>query len=222
VNPLNVAVSRAAGHDGYFTEETVLARVPDVLRLLACLFGLMLAVGGTLLLRFADDVVGRSADGSGHDDDDRDRIGSTAGRALCRVSSPSSPLPSPTTTSCSSANGGVGPLSAPPATTATTTTWKGPSKTPKKEAIIEKEREENCWWEPVAAVLRRPELYYLWMTRFGVVLVNQVLSGLSKAFALDQLDYSDEFVSSVGAAAGLFNCAGRVIFGFAVDNVAYK
>ncbi len=36
-------------------------------------------------------------------------------------------------------------------------------------------------------VLRYRETYLLWLTRFGVVLISQGLSGLYKAFALEEL-----------------------------------
>ena len=36
-------------------------------------------------------------------------------------------------------------------------------------------------------MLRDRETYLLWLTRFGVVLISQGLSGLYKAFALEEL-----------------------------------
>jgi len=167
----------------------VLSRVPGLLRLLAAIYGVMLALGGALLLRFGGGPTPDVADG-GRDGDDR--IGTPRGRSLC----------------------GATPTSSLPAGA------KGAQGEKEEEAIIEDQ--DDDWWGPTTAILRRPEVYFLWITRFGVVLAAQVLSGLHKAFALDELDLGDAFVSSVGAAAGLFNCAGRVAFGFAIDKMAYK
>ncbi len=74
----------------------------------------------------------------------------------------------------------------------------------------------------LANVLRYPETYLLWLTRFGVVLVSQGLSGLYKAFALGELGYHDDFLAHVGAIAGIFNCLGRITFGVLVDKINYK
>jgi predicted MFS family arabinose efflux permease len=54
------------------------------------------------------------------------------------------------------------------------------------------------------------------------VFVMQGISGFYKAFGLDELGYNDEFLSMVGAAAGVANCMGRIILGFLVDRVPYR
>lgn len=74
----------------------------------------------------------------------------------------------------------------------------------------------------LSSLLATKEFYFLWAIRFAIILVCQGLMGFYKAFALEHLDYGDEFVSRVGAFAGIFNCAGRIVFGFLMDRLSYK
>lgn len=75
---------------------------------------------------------------------------------------------------------------------------------------------------PVRQILRRREFYLLWITRFSMVLISQCLSGLYKAYGLEELGFSDSFLTRVGAVAGIFNCLGRFSFGFLLDKISYK
>ena len=74
----------------------------------------------------------------------------------------------------------------------------------------------------VKAVLARKEFCILWTTRFGMVLISQAVSGMYKAFGMQELRLGDEFLAEVGAVAGLFNCVGRILFGILVDKFPYK
>ena len=79
-----------------------------------------------------------------------------------------------------------------------------------------------CNFDSAKTILLRKEFYLLWLTRFGMVLISQCLSGFYKAFALKELSYNDEFIATVGAVAGIFNCIGRISMGFLVDKFSYR
>jgi predicted MFS family arabinose efflux permease len=86
-----------------------------------------------------------------------------------------------------------------------------------------KSKEDKKWSTRNAfSVVSRREFYLLWLTRFGMVLLSQGISGFYKAYALKALGYRDDFLASVGAAAGIFNCFGRLLFGFLVDRISYR
>ncbi len=74
----------------------------------------------------------------------------------------------------------------------------------------------------VRDVLARSEFRLLWLTRLGMVLLSQSVSGFYKAYGLEALGYDDEFLTYVGAIAAAFNCLGRLLFGFFVDRMSYK
>ena len=63
---------------------------------------------------------------------------------------------------------------------------------------------------------RRKEFYILWFTRLSVVLITQVVAALYKAFGTTFIN-DDQFLSVVGAAASVFNCSGRLVYGFIMD-----
>lgn len=75
---------------------------------------------------------------------------------------------------------------------------------------------------PMRQILNRREFYLLWITRFAMVLISQCISGLNKAYGLKALAFSDGFLTAVGAVAGIFNCGGRLAFGYLVDKISYK
>jgi hypothetical protein len=86
-----------------------------------------------------------------------------------------------------------------------------------------KSKEDKKWSARNAfSVVSRREFYLLWLTRFGMVLLSQGISGYYKAYALKELGYRDNFLASVGATAGIFNCFGRLLFGFLVDRISYR
>ena len=68
---------------------------------------------------------------------------------------------------------------------------------------------------------RRKEFYILWFTRLSVVLITQVVAALYKAFGTTFIN-DDQFLSVVGAAASVFNCSGRLVYGFIMDKSSYK
>ena len=73
---------------------------------------------------------------------------------------------------------------------------------------------------PFEAFQRR-ELYLLWITRLSVVLISQVISGFYKAFGQTFI-FDDQFLGIIGAITSVFNCTGRLFYGFIMDKTAYK
>jgi len=67
----------------------------------------------------------------------------------------------------------------------------------------------------------RKELYLLWITRLSVVLITQVISGFYKAFGQTFI-HDDQFLGIIGAITSVFNCTGRLFYGFIMDKTAYK
>jgi len=67
----------------------------------------------------------------------------------------------------------------------------------------------------------RKELYLLWITRLSVVLITNVIGGFYKAFGQTFIQ-DDQFLGIVGAITSVFNCTGRLFYGFIMDKFAYK
>ena len=65
------------------------------------------------------------------------------------------------------------------------------------------------------------ELYLLWITRFSVVLILQVISGLYKAFGTTFIA-DDKFLTLAGTIASMFNCLSRPLYGFIMDKTSYR
>ena len=68
---------------------------------------------------------------------------------------------------------------------------------------------------------RTKEFYLLWITRLSVVLISQVISGLYKAFGTTFID-DDRFLTIVGTISSIFNCFGRLLYGFIMDKTSYR
>jgi len=73
---------------------------------------------------------------------------------------------------------------------------------------------------PLEAFTRR-EFYLLWVTRLSVVMLSNVISAYYKAFGQTFI-HDDRFLSIVGAITSVFNCSGRLFYGFIMDKFAYK
>ena len=69
--------------------------------------------------------------------------------------------------------------------------------------------------------LQRKELFLLWITRLSVVLMSNGISAFYKAFGQTFIR-DDKFLSLVGRINSVFNCTGRVFYGFIMDKTAYK
>ena len=69
--------------------------------------------------------------------------------------------------------------------------------------------------------LQRKELFLLWITRLSVVLMSNGISAFYKAFGQTFIR-DDKFLSLVGSINSVFNCTGRVFYGFIMDKTAYK
>jgi len=69
--------------------------------------------------------------------------------------------------------------------------------------------------------LQRKELFLLWITRLSVVLMSNGISAFYKAFGQTFIR-DDRFLSLVGSINSVFNCTGRVFYGFIMDKTAYK
>ena len=67
----------------------------------------------------------------------------------------------------------------------------------------------------------RREFYLLWVTRLSVVMLSNVISAYYKAFGQTFI-HDDRFLSIVGAITSVFNCSGRLFYGFIMDKFAYK
>eukprot|EP00096_Caligus_rogercresseyi_P009046 TRINITY_DN3001_c0_g1_i1.p1 TRINITY_DN3001_c0_g1~~TRINITY_DN3001_c0_g1_i1.p1 ORF type:complete len:504 (-),score=64.37 TRINITY_DN3001_c0_g1_i1:149-1660(-) len=70
-------------------------------------------------------------------------------------------------------------------------------------------------------ILKRKEFYLLWISRFSLPLFTQVVGGFYKTFGLTFI-YDDHFLSLVGTINSLFNCTGRLFYGFLMDRLTYK
>jgi len=68
---------------------------------------------------------------------------------------------------------------------------------------------------------RRKELYMLWFTRLSVVLMSNFISAFCKAFGQTFIK-DDQFLAIVVAVTSVFNCTGRLFYGFIMDKSAYK
>jgi len=68
---------------------------------------------------------------------------------------------------------------------------------------------------------QRKELYLLWITRLAVVLMSNGVAAFYKAFGQTFI-HDDHFLSLVGSINSLFNCTGRLFYGFIMDKTAYK
>ncbi len=54
INPMNLMVSRdGTSNDGYFVQDEILMKVPELLQTLAAVYAGLLAVGGIMLLQHA-------------------------------------------------------------------------------------------------------------------------------------------------------------------------
>jgi hypothetical protein len=51
--------------------------------------------------------------------------------------------------------------------------------------------------------------------------IFQVIAALYKAFGQTFI-YDDHFLAMVGSICSLFNCSGRLIYGFIMDKTSYK
>ena len=59
------------------------------------------------------------------------------------------------------------------------------------------------------------------MTRLSVVMLSNVISAYYKAFGQTFIR-DDMFLSIVGSINSVFNCTGRLFYGFIMDKFAYK
>ena len=69
--------------------------------------------------------------------------------------------------------------------------------------------------------LKRREFYLLWVTRLSVVMLSNVVSAYYKVFGQTFIR-NDKFLSLVGSISSIFNCAGRLLWGFIMDRIGYK
>jgi len=78
----------------------------------------------------------------------------------------------------------------------------------------------NDYVTPCEALMRK-EFYLLWFTRLSVVMVTQVIAAYYKTFGQTFIK-DDQFLAIVGAVTSIFNCTGRLLYGFIMDKTAYK
>ncbi|XP_023330169.1 uncharacterized protein LOC111702648 [Eurytemora carolleeae] len=172
LNPNNVDVARDGPDKGYFVDEDLLSRVPDLLLILS---GIYLCLGWfacLLITQPPDDWLDRQGgdereieQGKKEKEEDEQKV---------------------------------------------------------KEA--EEKRKEHKLSEEYLTpceAFRRKELYLLWITRLSVVMVTQVIAAFYKAFGQTFIK-DDQFLSIVGAVTSVFNCTGRLFYGFIMDKTAYK
>ncbi|XP_040574922.1 apicoplast pyruvate carrier 1 [Lepeophtheirus salmonis] len=69
--------------------------------------------------------------------------------------------------------------------------------------------------------LKTKEFYILWMTRLCAVLITQVIGGFYKTFGQEFI-FDDHYLALVGAISSIFNCSGRLFYGFIMDKSSYK
>jgi len=80
--------------------------------------------------------------------------------------------------------------------------------------------EEDEFVKPKEALLRR-EFYMLWVSRFCANMITLSVAGFYKAFGQSFIA-DDHFLSLVGAVSSIFNCSGRLFYGFFMDRTCYR
>jgi len=209
LNPGNVAVATSGPDKGYFTDADLLARVPGLLLILAGIYFVLGLTGAFLIIQPPEDWLTRCAVRKmikkeekaakkkraemGHDPDPDAAAGAdTDGMSMDSSSKDISSVVSSSEVGEEEAGNG-----------------HSPNKVQAPIAVS---------WRKA---FRRYELYLLWVTRLSVVLITQVIAALYKAFGQTFI-YDDHFLSMVGAVSSLFNCSGRLLYGFIMDKTSYK
>eukprot|EP00096_Caligus_rogercresseyi_P010593 TRINITY_DN3921_c0_g1_i1.p1 TRINITY_DN3921_c0_g1~~TRINITY_DN3921_c0_g1_i1.p1 ORF type:complete len:515 (-),score=134.49 TRINITY_DN3921_c0_g1_i1:75-1619(-) len=86
------------------------------------------------------------------------------------------------------------------------------------EACKKEDAEDYIPWRDA---LKTKEFYILWCTRLCAVLITQVISAFYKTFGQGFI-YDDHYLALVGAICSIFNCSGRLFYGFIMDRSSYK
>jgi len=184
LNPENVDVARGGPDDGYFVDEDLLSRVPNLLLILG---GIYIAMGWTaclLITQPPEDWLDRQArqvqkqeGGKKEDRSRKEEGGKKEDRSMKE-------------------EGG------------------------KPEDASTQHKPSDDYVTPCEA-FRRKELYLLWCTRLSVVMVSNVVSAFCKAFGQTFIK-DDQFLAVVLAVNSVFNCTGRLLYGFIMDKTSYK
>ncbi|XP_040574166.1 apicoplast pyruvate carrier 1 [Lepeophtheirus salmonis] len=86
---------------------------------------------------------------------------------------------------------------------------------------IDQNIDNNTIYESWIDILKSKELYLLWISRFALQFFSQVIGGFYKTFGLTFI-YDDHFLSMVGTVCSIFNCSGRLFYGYLMDKLSYK
>nr|XP_040573905.1 uncharacterized MFS-type transporter YhjX-like [Lepeophtheirus salmonis] len=70
-------------------------------------------------------------------------------------------------------------------------------------------------------ILKSKEFYLLWISRLALPFFSLVIGGFYKTFGLTFI-YDDHFLSMVGTVCSIFNCSGRLFYGYLMDKLSYK
>ncbi|XP_059080898.1 uncharacterized protein LOC131878793 [Tigriopus californicus] len=197
-NPRNLPVCSNGTDAGYFVDDEILLQVPALLKYSSALYAALLGVGAYLLLSMTPPKEAYL------------RRPSVWSIQVGPTMSPS-PLQYPTK-----------PEKEPMPSLSQATIPSLSSSLSCSQSLQMRLRSIRKALGPIDQILCKREFYPLWVSRFGLVMISQGFFAFYKAFGLKELGYNDDFLSTVGALAAIFNCAGRVGFGFLLDRFSYK